>query len=148
LIGSLSHLHGYIDRISCIYLHNLPFLCTTLKTIDASLGCFVNPAKTQSLTSCNGQSTLPLLQTTNPELANAISATIVEFSTFPHPTNESAHPLPVEFTTGFSLLGHPVGSHTFAAKFFSSHINNMKECITFLSHHITNKLTKLKLFSQ
>jgi hypothetical protein len=49
--GGISHLLGYVDDISsCIYLHDLPFLCNTLKSLGASLGCFVNSSKTRTLT--------------------------------------------------------------------------------------------------
>jgi len=100
--GGISHLLGFVDDISsCVFLPDLPFLCTTLKTLGASLGCFVNPSKTRILTSCNGSSTLLLLHTVNPTLSTSISATIAKFSTRPHPTDKSAPPLPVELTTGF-----------------------------------------------
>ena len=109
--GGISHLLGFVaDISSCVFLPDLPFLCTTLKKLGASLGCFDNPSKTRILTSCNGSSTLPLLHTVNPTLATSISTTIAEFSTRPHPTDKSAPPLPVELTTGFRLLGQPVGS--------------------------------------
>jgi hypothetical protein len=100
--GGISHLLGYVDYISsCIYLHDPPFLCNTHKTLGASLGCFVNPSNTRILTSCNGTSPLPLLHTINPTLTAAISTTIAEFSTRPHPTTKSAPAIPVELTTGF-----------------------------------------------
>jgi hypothetical protein len=100
--GGISHLLEFVDNISsCIFLPDLPFLCTTLKTLGASLSCFVNPSKTRILTSCNRSSTLPLLHTVNPTLATSISATIAKFSTRPHSTKKSAPPLPVKLTTGF-----------------------------------------------
>jgi hypothetical protein len=53
--GGISHLLGYVDDISsCVFLLNLPFLCNTLKTIGASIGCFVNSSKTCILTSAMG----------------------------------------------------------------------------------------------
>jgi hypothetical protein len=142
--GGISHLLGYVDNISsCVFLPDLPFLCNTLKTICASIGCFVNSSKTRILTSCNGTSTLPLLHTTNPILAKSISDTIAEFSTQPHPTGKSAPALPVELTTGFRLLSQPVGSPMFANKFFSSHVSAIKDCLSTLSTSITDKQTKL-----
>jgi hypothetical protein len=143
--GGISHLLGYVDDISsCVYLPDLPFLCNTLKNIGASLGCFVNPSKTRILTSCNGTSTLPLLHTTNPTLAQSILDTIAEFSTQPHPTNKSAPALPVELTTGLRLLGQPVGSPTFATEFFTSrityHVSQRKPHLPINFHHRrTNK---------
>jgi hypothetical protein len=125
--GGISHLLGYVDNISsCVYLSDLTFLCNTLNNIGASLGCFVNPSITRILTSCNGTSTLPLLHTTNPPLAQSITNTIAEFSTKPHPTNKSAPVLLVELTTGFRLLGQPVGSTTFAKEFLSFCVTAIK----------------------
>jgi hypothetical protein len=147
--GGISHLLGYVNEISsCVFLPNLPFICNTLKTIGAYIGCFVNSSKIRILTSCNGTSTLPLLHNTNPTLAKSISGTIAEFSTQPHPTNKSDPALPVELTTGFRLLGQPVGSPTFAKEFFSSRVSAIKNCLSALSTSITNEQTKLRLFSQ
>jgi hypothetical protein len=147
--GGISHLLGFVDAISsCVFLPDLPFLCTTLKKLGASLGCFDNPSKTRILTSCNGSSTLPLLHTVNPTLATSISTTITEFSTPPHPTDESAPPLPVELTTGFRLLGQPVGSASFATNFFTSCISNVKENVSSLTTSITDEQIQLRLFSQ
>lgn len=72
----------------------------------------------------------------------------MEFSTQPHPTNKSAPALPVELTTGFRLLGQPVGSPTFATEFFTSSITAVKESLASLSTSITDKQTKLRIFSQ
>jgi hypothetical protein len=104
--------------------------------------------KKRILTSCNGTSPLPLLHTINLTLSTAISTTIAEFSTCPHPTDKSAPAIPVELTTGFRLLGHPVGSSTFATKFFTAQVDNIKECITSMTHSITDEQTQLHLFSQ
>jgi hypothetical protein len=84
----------------------------------------------------------------NPTLATSLSNTIARFSTGPHPTDNSAPSIPVELTTGFRLLGHPVGSSDFAATFFSARITDIKECITSLNTSIDDQQTKLKLFSQ
>jgi hypothetical protein len=44
--GGISHLLGFVDDISsCVFLPDLPFLCTTLKTLGASLGCYVTHQK-------------------------------------------------------------------------------------------------------
>jgi hypothetical protein len=50
--GGISHLLlSYVDDIStCVYLEDLQFLCKTLKSNGASLGCFVNTSKTRILT--------------------------------------------------------------------------------------------------
>jgi hypothetical protein len=107
-----------------------------------------HPSTTHILTSCNGTSTLPLLHTTNHTLAQIIMHTIAEFLTQPHPTSKSASSLPVELTTGFRLLGQPVGSPTFATEFLSYRVVGVKESLASLSTSITDKQTKLRLFSQ
>jgi len=58
--------------------------------------------------------------------------------------------LPVEIATGFRLMGQPVGvgSPTFATEFLSSRVMAIKESLTSLSTSITDKQTKLRLFSQ
>ena len=44
--GGISHLLGFVaDISSCVFLPDLPFLCTTLKTLGASLGCYVTHQK-------------------------------------------------------------------------------------------------------
>ena len=145
--GGVSHLLSFVDDISsCIYLQDLHFLCTTLQTSGATLGCFVNCRKTRILTSCSGCSPLPLLQSTNPSLALQVSSAISTFSVTPHPSDPSST-IPVELTTGFRLLGHPVGSAQFATDFFTSRLTAVTECISTLTTSIHDEQTKLKLFS-
>jgi hypothetical protein len=78
----------------------------------------------------------------------SISNSIASFSTTPHPTNKTAPDIPVELTTGFRLLGQPVGSATFATEFFDHHIDDVKKNITSLLDNITDQQTRLRLFSQ
>jgi hypothetical protein len=73
---------------------------------------------------------------------------MAEFSTQPQLTNKSAPSLPVELTTGFRLLGQPIGSPTFATTFLSYRVEAVKESLHSLSTSITDKQTKLRLFSQ
>jgi hypothetical protein len=147
--GGISHLLSYVDDISsCVYLPDFEYLFQILKSCGAKLGSFVNPSKTQILTSCNGSTALPLLMQPNPTLATSFSNTITQFSTGPHPTDNSAPSIPVKLTTGFRLIRHPVGSSDFATTFFSACITTIKECITSLNTSIDDEQTKLKLFSQ
>ena len=78
----------------------------------------------------------------------SISNSIASFSTTPHPTNKTAPDIPVELTTGFRLLGQPVGSATFVTEFFDHRINDVKKNITSLLDNITDQQTRLRLFSQ
>ena len=147
--GGISHLLSFVDDISsCIYLPDLQFLCKQVRTRGASIGCFVNSHKTRVLTSCNGTSILPALTAHDPQLALSISNSIASFSTTPHPTNKTAPDIPVELTTGFRLLGQPVGSATFATEFFDHRIDDVKKNITSLLDNITDQQTRLRLFSQ
>jgi len=88
------------------------------------------------------------LTTHNPPLVCSISNSILSFSTTPHPTDKTAPDIPVELTTGFRLLGQPVGSTTFASDFFDRRIDDVKKYITSLLHNITDQQTCLRLFSQ
>jgi hypothetical protein len=126
--GGISHLLSFVDDISsCIYLPEFQFLCEQVRTRGASIRCFVNSHKTRTLTSCNGTSILPALTTHDPQLALSISNSIASFSTTPHPTKKTAPDIPVELTTGFRLLGQPVGSATFATEFFDRRIDDVKK---------------------
>ena len=128
--GGISHLLSFVDDISsCVYLPDFDLLCEQVRSRGASIGCFVNPHKTRVLTSCNGTSILPTLTIHDPLLAQSLSTSIASFSTTPHPTNKSAPDIPVELTTGFRLLGQPVGSATFASKFFHRRIDDVKKNI-------------------
>ena len=147
--GGISHLLGYVDDISsCVYLPDLPFLCDTLKTNGDKLGCFINPSKTRILTSCIGVSPIPELYATNPSLATQITNTIARFSTDPHPTDRSLPPLPVELLSGFRLLGHPVGSASFAREFFTTCLAAVESDIASINDTIDDDQTKLRLFTQ
>ena len=82
--------------------------------------------------------------THDPPLERSLSTSITSFSTTPHPTDKTAPDIPVELTTGFRLLGQPVGSATFASDFFAHRINDIKKYITSLIDNITNQLTRLR----
>jgi hypothetical protein len=64
------------------------------------------------------------------------------------PNQQTAPSLSVELTTGFRLLGQPVGSLTFATTFLSSRVEAVKESLRSLLTSITDEQTKLRLFSQ
>ena len=147
--GSITHLLGYVDDVSaCVPLEDLQFLCDNFATIGAPLGCFVNPMKTRILTSTSGHSPIPTLSLTNPQLASSISTTIAQYSTKPNPTDILGPALPVELTTGFRLLGSPIGSAAFAQDFFDTQLTTIQDSIALMSTTITDPHTKLRLFSQ
>jgi hypothetical protein len=142
--GGITHLLSYVDNIStCIYFPNLKFFCNTLKTNGTALGCFVNTTKARILTSCNGTSPLPPISASNPKLGLSIANIIATFLTTPHPTDTTPPAIPVELTHGFRLLGHPVGSATFANEFFTKCISVIKKCIISLNNSISDQQTKL-----
>jgi hypothetical protein len=59
-----------------------------------------------------------------------------------------APPIPADLTTGFRLLGSPVGSPTFAREFFNDQLRDIQTKITLFSEAIIDPQTKLRLFSQ
>jgi hypothetical protein len=79
--GSIAHLLAYMDDISSTVHHqDVQFFCSEIEKLGKSRGCFVNPQKTRILTSCNGESILPSLNTTNPSLAHDVQNTIARYS--------------------------------------------------------------------
>ena len=145
--GGISHLLSYVDDIStCVYLPDLEFLCTTLRSHGASLGCFVNTSKTRILTSCNGLSQIQAITDANPELGRSLASSIATFSNERDPSDPSIT-RPVELTEGCRLLGHPVGSAAFASAFFDKCTSTVTQCIASLSNSITDPHTKLRIFS-
>ena len=147
--GGITHLLGYVDDVSaCTPLEDLKFLCDRFATIGAPIGCFVNPMKTRILTSTSGHSPLPDIHELNPTLATSISDAISKYSTKSNDINILGPPLPAEITTGFRLLGSPVGSPAFAREYFNTQLVEIQSCITTMSTAITDRQTKLRLFSQ
>ena len=147
--GGITHLLGYVDDVSaCVPLEDLHFLCNNFASIGAPLGCFVNPMKTRILTSTSGHSPLPALRLTNPHLATSISSTIAQYSTKPNPNDILGPALPVELTTGFRLLGSPIGSAAFAQDYFDAQLTTIQDSIALMSTALTDPHTKLRLFSQ
>ena len=104
--------------------------------------------KTRILTSTSGHSPLNTLSNLEPTLATSISNTIAKYSLQHNKSDHSAPPIPAELTTGFRLLGSPVGSPTFAREFFNDKLSNVQTSITLLSAAITDPQTKLRLFLQ
>ena len=128
---------------------DIQFLCNTLKRNGDQVGCFINPFKTRILTSCNGNSPLETLLHTNRRLATEVINTITRFfSTEPHPTSPSDPSTPVELLYGFRLLGHPVGSPSFAHEFFTTCLATVESNVESIHSSIDDDQTKLRLFSQ
>jgi hypothetical protein len=144
--GGISHLFAYMDDISAtIPLEDVKFFLTELQKLGSKIGCFINPFKTHILTSCNGESILPLLNNRNPSLATEIEDTINRFSIKEGPDNKS---IPVKLTQGFRLLGTPVGSRDFANKYYHDQLTMVTEGMQSLLTQIDDQQTRLKLFSK
>jgi hypothetical protein len=104
--------------------------------------------KTRILTSTSGHSSLPDLFHINHTLATSINKTISQYSTKPNDIDILGPPLPAKLTTGFRLLGSPVGSPAFAREYFNTQLVEIQNCIAIMSTAITDPHTKLQLFSQ
>jgi hypothetical protein len=98
--------------------------------------------KTRILTSTSGHSPLPDLHELNATLATSISDAISKYSTKSN-IDILGPPLPAEITTGFRLLGSPVGSSAFAREYFNTQLMEIQSCITTMSTAITDRQTKL-----
>jgi hypothetical protein len=147
--GGITHLLGYVDDVSaCVPHEDLEFLCDHFNNLGKPLRCFVNPMKTRILTSTSGLSPINTLSQLELTLASSISNTIAKYSLQPNKSDPSAPPIPTELTTGFRLLGSPVGSPTFTQDFFNDQLSDVQNFITLLSTAITDPQTKLRLFTQ
>ena len=113
--GGITHLLGFVNNVSaCVLLEDLEFLSDHFNARGKSLGCFVNPMKTRILTSTSNHSPLNTLFNLKPTLPASIYNTITKYSLQPNKSGQLATPILAELTTGFRLLGSPVGSPTFA----------------------------------
>jgi hypothetical protein len=140
--GSIAHLLAYMDDISSTVAYDdIEFFCTEIERLGLSRGCIVNPQKTRILTSCSGDSIIDLLP---PTTATIIQRTIAKYSV---DINKDKTTTPVELTTGFRLLGTPVGSKDFAYQFYTEQLDIVRNGIKSMTHAITDTQTRLKLFS-
>ena len=147
--GGITHLLGFVDDVStCTPLEDIEFLCQNFDRLGRPLGCFINPMKTRILTSTSGSSPLPTLSELEPTIATSITRCIATYSTKPNNIDPTGPPLPEELTTGFRLLGSPVGSPSFAREYFNQQLTIVQECIETMTIAITDPQTRLRLFSQ
>ena len=145
--GSITHLMAYIDDLSCLVpLEDLAYFFEQFKRLAEPLGCRMNVAKTRIQTSCSGESVIPTIRLTNPNLADEVEATIASYSVKPGPTPNTT--VPVELTSGFRLLGTPVGSNAFALEFFKSKIQEVEDQLTLLHTSVPDLQTRLRIFAQ
>lgn len=141
--GGITHLFSWVDDISCtVPLQDLAFLLNEFKSLGDKRGCFINPEKTRILTSCNGNSILPHLRDINPLLAQEIQETINTYSI----EKSTSGPIGIELTSGFRLLGTPVGSPEFANAFLLESLEQAKKQYAKITTDVSDLQTRLKLF--
>ena len=97
--------------------------------------------------SCNGASILPALRLHDAALHSDVAWTIANFSKQKGATPD-APDRPVELTSGFRLLGTPVGSSEYTASFFDDQLQSLRADIDSLHANIADLHTRLKLFAQ
>jgi hypothetical protein len=113
-----------------------------VERLGSTRGCFVNPLKTRILTSCSGESILPSL---DEQTAASVNRTIARYSI---EQNRDDSTSPVELTSGFRLLGTPVGSQAFAREYYFAQIETVSTSLSSMLNAITDTQTRLKLFAQ
>ena len=111
------------------------------------MGCNINPFKTRILTSCNGQSILTELESIDSALAAQVRTTIAMYSADP-PSVKDGPTTPIELTSGFRLLGTPVGSPKFAQEFFNERLADVEKSVSLLHTHVPDLQTRLRIFTQ
>ncbi len=90
----------------------------------------------------------PKFNTPTPPLHDDIISTIATFPTSPHLTDKQGPSTPVELTSGFHLLGHPVGSTSFGCEFYNTCFTMVKSHITHMTTAIMDTQMQLWLFNQ
>jgi hypothetical protein len=130
--GSLTHLFAYMDGISStVALEDVQFFLENIDKLGTPHGCFINPLIIRIPTSCDGHSILPQLHKDNPNIASEIKKTISTYSiTYNKITNK---PLPVKLVDRFRLLGTPIGSHSFAHKYYNEQISEVTTALNNLT---------------
>lgn len=144
--GSITHLFAYMENISSTVPHeDVQFFCHELDKHRASNSYFVNPLKTRILTSCSGNSILPVLHDSNHTSATQTENTIATYSI---KQNKHDSLSPVELTDGFRLSGTLVGSKLFPKAFYNEQLELVTSSLKSLEDLITDIHTRLKLFTQ
>ena len=127
--GSVTHAMGYVDDVTpWVPLVDLKFYMDELDKRAKRLGGFIG-IKTRIMTSCNGESILDSLE--GHELHDSVKEALYKWSISTPATSNSEAQL-AEITTGFRLLGTPVGSAEYAEQFFEKKVEEVHQCINAL----------------
>ena len=100
----------------------------------------------RNMDDCNGVSAIPSLMTQDAALATEVDATIGRYSVAP--TAVPGVFEKVELTSGFRLLGTPVGSAEFAIEFFDGKLSEVRSQAAALTMGIDDAHTRLRIFIQ
>lgn len=147
--GSVTHTFSWVDDVTiAVPLCDLAFFMVTFERLTWNIANLrINKFKTRIQTSTTGTSIMGDLRQHNPHLAKDVWRTIETYSTSPG-ANAGAPPEPVEVTSGWRLLGTPVGSAKFAESFFQEKLDEVSRQTTLLHHKVPDLQTRLRLFSQ
>ena len=146
--GSITHFFGYVDDVSSmIPLVDIKFCMDMAAFLFNEFNFPVNCYKTRVLTSISGQSILEDLEAVNPSLAADLAYVLDNYSCKKNPT-PGGPDLREELTTGFRLLGSPVGSAEFAEKFFLERVAEVNDIVSKLHSNVPDLQTRMRLFTQ
>jgi hypothetical protein len=98
--SGISHLFAWVNNLSSTIPHaNIKFFLDQLKKIGSKRGCFINPEKSQILTSCSGQSI-------NPNLLYTSTQTTYSINTYSHKKSNPQHCLSESNSRWISTTQH------------------------------------------
>ena len=145
-----THQYGFVNNLSAIpLLEDVLFYLQKFDELARPLSCFLNRLKTRILTSCNGQSILPLLQATRPDVAASLQQALETYSVRSPAIPDPARPtIPVELTDGFPYLGSPIGSPEFANRFFNDRLADVNNQTQHLHANFSDHQTRLRCYHQ
>ena len=146
--GSKTVQEGYVDDLFASLAHeDVLFYIDKFNELARPLGLFINPYKTRILTSCNGQSIIPDLAAHDLEVASSLKSALELYSQ-EKPEIPGNDPIPVELTEGFIYLGSPVGSPSFANRYFRERVAAVQSEATLLAANIPDLQSRLRIFHQ
>ena len=146
--GSKTVQEGYVDDLFASLAHeDVLFYIDKFNELARPLGLFINPYKTRILTSCNGQSIIPDLAEHDLEVASSLKSALELYSQ-EKPEIPGNDPIPVELTEGFIYLGSPVGSPSFANRYFRARVAAVQSEATLLAANIPDLQSRLRIFHQ
>eukprot|EP00984_Skeletonema_dohrnii_P016248 scaffold7173_cov81-Skeletonema_dohrnii-CCMP3373.AAC.1 len=139
--GGLPIIMAYVDDTNCLLpIEDVNFFLERFEHYGVPLGAVMNTDKTRIMTSTSGQSILPQLLQQQPINSATLTNAITKYSN----KNSQMH----EEVNGLRVLGSPIGSDDFQAKFIEDYLSNAQQDAANLLCGLEDDQTILQLYRQ